>query len=57
MQDRLESEVIDLSETLSEEFDVDMVEAISDFAGRQAAYEASLRATAQIFQLSLLNYL
>ena len=40
-----------------EEFDADMVEAISDFAGRQAAYEASLRATAEIFQLSLLNYL
>ncbi len=57
MRDRLESENIDLRETLSKEFDVDIVEAISAFSGRQIAFEASLKTTAQIFQMSLLNFL
>lgn len=57
MTDRLASEEIDLRETLSKEFDIDMIEAISAFNGRQVAFEASLRTTAQIFQMSLLNFL
>ena len=54
---RLEAEEVDLQEALSLDFDVDMIEAISEFTGRQAAYEASLRTTAQIFSMTLLNFL
>lgn len=57
LKDRLDAEEIDLKESLSLNYDVDMVEVISQFTGRQAAFEASLRATAQISQMSLLNYL
>ena len=56
-QMRLENENIDLQAMLSEDFDVDLVQAISDLTGRQLAYEASLRTTAAIFELSLLDYL
>jgi len=57
LQNRQDSENIELQKVLSLEYDVDLVAAISEFAGRQAAFEASLRATAQIVQLSLLDYL
>ena len=54
---RLQSEEVDLKTVLSEEFDVDLVEAISDYQGRQVAFEAALRAASSIFQLTLLNFL
>ncbi len=57
MQRRLEDEELVLREVLSVEFDADLVKVVSDLAGRQAAYEASLRASATIFQMTLLNYL
>ena len=46
---RNEDEKIDLSAVLSEEIDVDFAQAASDFAARQAAYEASLRSMASLF--------
>ena len=42
---------------LTDEIEVDIVEAISNLTSRQISLEASLRATAQILQLSLLNFI
>jgi flagellar hook-associated protein 3 FlgL len=57
LQTRLEDELIELQAALSEEIDVDLVEAISSLTARQAAFEASLRVIGQIFRLSLLDFL
>ena len=57
LKNRLDSEVISLKESLSNEVDVDMAQAISDLAARQAAYEATLQTTASISRLSLLDFL
>lgn len=54
---RLEDEDTELKRVLSDEIDVDLAEAISQLTARQASYEATLRTTAQIYQLSLLNFL
>ena len=57
LQQRLENERIELQGSLSNEIDVDLVEAISSLTSRQAAFEASLRTAAQVFRLSLLDFL
>ncbi len=57
LKDRLDTENIDLQNALSEEYDVDMAKAISDMTLRQTSYEASLRTTGQLFQMTLLNFL
>ncbi len=57
IQSRLSTEEIELKQTLSLEYDVDIVEAISSLTARQLAYEASLKAMGRISQLSLLDYL
>ena len=54
---RIDAEEIDLKAAMSIDFDADAAQVISDYTGRQYAYEASLRATGQILQMSLLNYL
>jgi len=54
---RLEDEDVELKSILSEEYDADLVEVISNLTSRQAAFEASLRTMGSIFQMSLLNYL
>lgn len=56
-RENLEDEVVQLRSALSEEIDVDLVQAISDLTARQVSLEASLRATANILQLSLLNFI
>jgi flagellin-like hook-associated protein FlgL len=48
---------IELQKVLSVEYDADLAAVISEFSGRQAAFQASLRATALISQLTLLDYL
>ncbi|MGI9427912.1 MAG: flagellin, partial [Bythopirellula sp.] len=53
----LQDEVIQLQSALSDEIDVDLVQAISELTARQISLEASLRATANILQLSLLNFI
>ncbi|NOZ38714.1 MAG: hypothetical protein GXP24_00630 [Planctomycetes bacterium] len=53
----LQDEEIQIRSALSEEIDVDLVEAISQMTARQISLEASLRATANILQLSLLDFL
>ena len=53
----LQDEQIQIKSALSEEIDVDLVQAISELTARQISLEASLRATANILQLSLLNFI
>jgi len=50
-------EEIQLRSALSDEIDVDLLEAISQLTARQISLEASLRSTANILQLSLLNFI
>ncbi|MEM9660384.1 MAG: flagellin, partial [Planctomycetota bacterium] len=56
-QRSLENEDVQLRSALSDELDVDLVEAISNLTARQISLEASLRATANLMQLSLLSFL
>jgi flagellin-like hook-associated protein FlgL len=57
LNQRIDTEVIDLKAVLSNEIEVDLTEAISNLAGKQASYQASLQMTAQIVRLTLLDYL
>ncbi|NMC22038.1 MAG: hypothetical protein GYA33_16650, partial [Thermogutta sp.] len=54
---RLDDEDTQLRQVLSNDYEVDLAEVVSEFTGRQAALQAALKASAQIYQLSLLNYL
>jgi flagellin-like hook-associated protein FlgL len=54
---RLEDEDTQLRGALSLEYDADMIQVVSDLTAQQATYEASLRTMAQIYQLTLLNFL
>jgi len=56
-QQNLQDEDVQLRSALSDEIDVDLVEAISELTSRQVALEASLRVTANLMQLSLLNFI
>jgi flagellin-like hook-associated protein FlgL len=56
-EQNLEEEDVQLRTALSDEIEVDIVEAISNLTARQVSLEASLRATANILQLSLLNFI
>lgn len=57
LQIRLEDEEVQLKATLSEAIDADIAEVISDFTARQFSLQASLQTTANLLQLSVLNYL
>ena len=57
LKGRLDAEDIELRSALSDEIDADLVEVISNFTARQAAFQASMQVAAQILQLSLLNFL
>ncbi len=57
LSDRLDTEDTDLNQVLSVQYDADLVQVITEFSTAQTAFEASLRATAQISGMSLLNYL
>jgi flagellin-like hook-associated protein FlgL len=54
---RLEDENVQLRAALSDDIDVDLVQAISDLTARQFAFQASLQTAASLMQLSLLNFL
>lgn len=56
-QKNLEDEDVQLRTALSDEIEVDLVEAISNLTARQVSLEASLRVTGSILQMTLLNYL
>ena len=54
---RLAEEDIELQRVLSDEIDVDLIEAISNLTARQTTIQASLQTIAQSFRLSLLDFL
>lgn len=54
---RLQDENVQLRAALSDDLDVDLVEAISNLTARQFAFEASLRIASSLLQTTLLNYL
>jgi flagellin-like hook-associated protein FlgL len=56
-QRSLEDEDVQLRSALSDEIDVDLVEAISNLTARQISLQASLQATANLLQLSLLDFI
>jgi flagellin-like hook-associated protein FlgL len=57
MQTRETNNALTLQTNLSNVEDVDFAQATSDFSAEQTDYEASLKTTAAIFQMSLFNYL
>ena len=57
LKSRLDSEVISLKDSLSQEIEVDLAQAISDLTARQTAYQATLQTTATVSRLNLLDFL
>lgn len=57
LKDRLETEMIDLRAVLAQEYEVDLAQVVSDLVTRQVALEAALKATAEVYRLTLLNFL
>lgn len=57
MQLRLQDEEVEIQTALSEELDVDLAEALSNFTARQAALQATLQSSAAISRLTLLDFL
>lgn len=57
LQRQLEDEEVQLKESLSQEVDMDLAEAISNLTARQVAYEAALRSASMVFSMSLLDFL
>jgi flagellar hook-associated protein 3 FlgL len=53
----LEDEDVELRSALSDEIEVDIVEAISNLTARQVSLQASLQTIGNILQLSLLDYI
>lgn len=57
VEQRLLDEELAVQESLSEEFDTDLTEVLTDLVSRQQTLEATLQIAAQSLQLSLLSYL
>lgn len=57
ISEREENQQLQLQSSLSVDYDTDYAAAVSDFTGKQIAYQASLQAAAAIFQMTLLDYL
>ncbi len=57
IQTQLEDDTLLLKSNLSDDLDTDFPAAISNLTARQAALQASLQLAAQVFQLTLLNFL
>jgi len=57
LQTRLDTEDVQIQQDLSQEYDVDLAQVISDLTARQAALQASLKTIAATTQLTLLDYL
>jgi flagellin-like hook-associated protein FlgL len=54
---KLQDENVQLKSALSQDIDIDLVEAISNMTARQYAFQASLQTTASILNLSLLDFI
>jgi flagellin-like hook-associated protein FlgL len=57
IETQLQDEDVELRKALSNDIDVDIIDAISKLTARQFAFEASLRTTASILQVSLFDYI
>lgn len=57
IQDQISNEKIQFQEALSEDFEIDLAEVITQLTARQTTYEATLRVSAQLMQMSLVSYL
>ncbi len=57
LQTRLDDEEIELKDSLSNEINTDLAEAISNLTARQAALQASLQLMAQTSKLTILDFL
>lgn len=57
VESRLLDEDVEIQESISEEFDVDLSEVVLQVSARQQTLEATLRIAASTVQLSLLSYL
>jgi flagellar hook-associated protein 3 FlgL len=53
----LSNQNIQLQQTLSDEYDANLPQVISDLTSRQTAYQASLQMIAQLSKMTLLDYL
>lgn len=56
-QNRLDDELVTIQTNLSDEFDVDYADVITQLSARQFALEALYQITAQTMQMSIVNYL
>ncbi len=54
---RLQDENVQLKAALSQDLDVDLVEAISNLTARQYAYQASLQTAGSLLQMTLLDFI
>jgi flagellar hook-associated protein 3 FlgL len=57
LQYNLQDEQVNLRASLSNDLDVDLTEAITEFTNRQYALEASLKTAGSILRMSLLDYI
>lgn len=57
LQVRQDGERISLEGSLSEEIEIDFVDAVSELTARQAAFQASLQLSGRVLQITLLDYL
>ena len=57
MQTQLASENTQLQSNMSNNADADLATVISTLTGQQVAFQASLETEAQMFKMTLLNYL
>lgn len=54
---RLKDQEVELEDSISKEFEVDLTEVIVEITQRQTAFEANLQVTSQALQLTLLSFL
>lgn len=54
---QLSNEQVNLQSAMSNSYDTDMASAVSQYTAAQIAYQASLQTTANLLQLSLMNYI
>jgi flagellar hook-associated protein 3 FlgL len=57
LKTRHEDEEVTLRSALTQEIDVDMAKAISEFTARQYAMQASLRTSASLLQMSIIDFI
>jgi len=55
--EKFKDENVQLKSALSDDTDVDLVDAISKMTARQYAFQASLQTSASVLKLSLLDFL